>query len=273
MKFADLHLHTVFSDGTYTPEDLVAGAKRAGLCCISVVDHDTVEGIKPSLQAADKEGLEVVPGIELTAEYQGHEIHILGYFLDYEDKALMKELDSLKENRIDRIYKISHKLKDMGIELPAQKVLSLAKCGTVGRLHVARAMVQEGLVGSTWEAFDKYIGDKCQAYVSGFRLSPSAAIDLIKSAHGVPVLAHPYVNSEELILKMIGWGVMGLEVYYPEHTTAAINSYLELTRKYNLLATGGSDCHGDAKPEVKLGQVKLPYELVEKIKQAKEAIQ
>jgi len=270
MKFADLHLHTVFSDGTYTPETLVSKAKAVGLSCIAVVDHDTILGIGPSLEAGASEGVEVVPGIELTAEYEGHEIHILGYFLDYTNKSLVKELDSLKHNRIERVYKITDKLKGMGVNLAPETVFSLGQQGTVGRLHIARAMVQEKIVNSTWEAFNKFIGDKCQAYVSGFKLSPVEAIKLIKSASGIPVLAHPYINSAELVLKLIDWGIMGLEAYYPEHTTGAINTYLALAKSRNLLVTGGSDCHGEAKPEVKLGQVKLPYELVEKLKEAKE---
>ncbi len=272
-KCADLHLHTVFSDGTYTPGELVSKSKSAGLSCIAVVDHDTVLGIEPSLEAGIKEGVEVIPGIELTAEYQGQEIHILGYLLDYRNKVLLGELDSLKRNRIERIYKITDKLKQMGVQLAPEKVFSLTGNGTVGRLHVARAMVKENIVNSTWEAFQKFIGDKCRAYVSGFKLSPGEAINLIKQSAGVPVLAHPYViNSDGLILKLIEQGIMGLEAYYPEHTTGVINGYLNLAREHNLLVTGGSDCHGEAKPEVKLGSVKIPYELVEKMKEAKERI-
>lgn len=273
MKFADLHLHTVFSDGTYTPEELVSKSKSAGLSCIGIVDHDTVLGIKPSLAVGVKEGIEIIPGIELTADYNGQEIHILGYLLDHQNEALIGELDSLKRNRIERIYKITDKLKEMGVELAPEAVFSLAGSGTVGRLHVARAMVKGKIINSTWEAFNKFIGDKCHAYVSGFKLSPEEAINLIKRAKGVPILAHPYIiNNEDLILKLIGWGMMGLEVYYPEHTTGMINAYLSLAKEYNLLITGGSDCHGEAKPEVKLGSVKIPYELVEKIREARESI-
>jgi len=271
MKSADLHLHTLFSDGTYTPQELIEKAKKAGLSCIAVVDHDTVSGIEPALEAAESENIEVVPGIELTAEYEGSEIHILGYFIDYKNKEFIKKLEALRENRIGRIHKILAKLKDAGVSLNPQAVFDIAQQGTVGRLHIARAMVKEGIVTSIFEAFRKYIGDKCPAYVSGFRLSPIEAINLIKEAGGIPVLAHPYIlNNDELVLMLIKYGIMGLEIYYPEHSQAMINFYLELARKNNLLVTGGSDCHGSAKPEVKIGSVKIPYDLVDSLKRAKE---
>jgi len=271
VKLADLHLHTIFSDGTYTPQELIEEAKRVGLSCIAIVDHDTVSGIEPVLEAARSEGVEVLPGIEMTVEYDGLEIHILGYFIDYKNKDLIEKLCDLKKNRIERIYKIVDKLKDMGIRLEAEAIFDIAKQGTVGRLHVARAMVKGGLVNSTSEAFGKYIGDKCPAYVLGFKLSPYEAIKLIKDVGGIPVLAHPYsLSRNELIPKFIEYGIMGLEVYYPEHTRTKINSYLALAKKYNLLVTGGSDCHGSAKPGVKIGSVKIPYRLVEKLKEAKD---
>ncbi len=268
MKFADLHLHTVFSDGTYSPGELIRGGKRAGLAAIAVVDHDTVEGIAPAIELGEQEGIEVIPGIELTAELGNLEIHILGYLLDYKNKRLLEALAVLKQNRIERIYKITDKLKSMGLNLDPQAVFDISGQGTVGRLHVARTMVQEGMVGSVFEAFRKYIGDKSPAYVLGFRFSPAEAIKLIRDSGGVPVLAHPYIlNNDNLIPSFINYGLRGLEVYYPEHTQGMINAYLTMASKYNLLVTGGSDCHGAAKPEVRIGSIKIPYELVEKLKE------
>jgi len=270
MKFADLHLHTLFSDGTYTPEELIQEAEKQGLSAISVVDHDTVEGIEPTIEIAKSKNIEVLSGIELSAEYDGLEIHILGYLIDYKRKDLLERLDSLKENRIERIYKILDKLKGMGIILKAETVFDLSKQGTVGRLHIARAMVKDGWVSSIWEAFHKYIGDKCPAYICGFRFSPTEAIKLIKDVDGIPVLAHPYtLNRDELIPQFVEQGLLGLEAYYPQHTQGMVNFYLNLATKFNLLVTGGSDCHGNAKPEVKIGSMKIPYELVEKLKAAK----
>jgi len=271
MKFADLHLHTIFSDGTYTPGELIAQVSKLGISAIAVVDHDTIDGVRPTIEIAKSADIEVLPGIELTAEYDGLEIHILGYCLDYNREDLKDTLDSLKKNRIERVYKIIDKLRILGIKLNAQDVFDIAKQGTVGRLHIARALVKKGFVGSIFEVFHKYIGDKGPAYVCGFRLSPYEVIRLIKDVGGIPVLAHPYsLNRDDLIPQFVDYGLMGLEVYYPEHTQSMVNFYLNLAQKFNLLVTGGSDCHGDAKPEAKIGSVKIPYALVENLKQAKE---
>jgi predicted metal-dependent phosphoesterase TrpH len=194
----------------------------------------------------------------------------LGYLIDHRSASLVKQLEILKNNRIERIYKIAAKLKESGISLDPGKIFDIAKQGTVGRLHVARAMVQEGKVSSIFEAFQKYIGDNCPAYVLGFRFSPQEAIRLIKDSGGIPVLAHPYIlDDDDLIAKFIEYGLMGLEAYYPEHSQSMINFYLNLAKENNLLVTGGSDCHGQAKPEVKIGSIKIPYELVESLKEAK----
>lgn len=269
MKYADLHLHTNFSDGTFSPEQLILRAKKAGLSCISVVDHDTVSGIALSIEAGLKEDIEVIPGIELTADYEGTEIHFLGYFIDHKNKKLIDQLAILKENRIQRIYKMAEKLNALGIGLSAESVFEISGFGSVGRLHVARAMVKQGLVATTNEAFNRFIGDKGPAYISGFKLTPKEAIALIKQAGGVPVLAHPYsLRNDELIKEFAKLGLIGLEVHYSEHSQAMVNFYLDLAKEYNLLVTGGSDCHGNAKPEVKIGSIKIPYELVEKLKEA-----
>ena len=273
MKFADLHIHTIFSDGTYTPQELTEAAKKADLACVSVVDHDTVGALKPSLLAAGKFGIEVLPGIELSAEYSGSEVHILGYLIDYENEELLERLDFLRKNRIERVHKIVAKLKEMGQRIEPEDVFAFSGTGTAGRLHIARAMVKVGIVKSTSEAFYSYIGDKGPAYYCGFKMSPQEAISLIRKAGGVAVLAHPYtLDDDGLIPQFIEYGIMGLEVYYPEHTQSMVNFYLGLAKKYNLLITGGSDCHGNAKPEVKMGSVKIEYALVEKMKAAKEKL-
>ena len=270
MKYADLHLHTLFSDGTSLPAELIEEAKKEGLSCISIVDHDTILGIEPALEYACEKDIEVLPGIELTAEYNDQEIHILGYLIDYKDRSFRKKLEILKQNRIERIYKITNKLKGMGLALAADKVFALANHGTVGRMHVARAMVDEGMVDSPAEAFKRFIGDKRPAYVCGFRFTPAEAIGLIRRVAGVAVLAHPYSVKDEVTTRLIELGLDGLEVYYPEHNQATTSLYLDIARKYNLLITGGSDYHGMAKPEVKIGSAKIPYIFVKNLKQAKE---
>lgn len=267
MKYADLHLHTLFSDGTYTPEELVEEALKKDLDAISVTDHDSVCAIEPALKAVAARGLEVIPGIELSTEYKCRQVHILGYFIDYKSKKLIEKLAVLKNNRIDRIHKIVGRLKLIGIKLKAQSVFDIAGSGTPGRMHVALAMAKEGLVNSIYEAFEKYIGDKGPAYICGFKLSPVEAIQLIKEAGGVVVLAHPYLlNNDELIPQFAKYGLGGLEVYYPEHTQSMVNFYLELARKYNLAVTGGSDFHGKTKPQIEVGSIRITYDLVEALK-------
>ncbi len=270
MKTADLHLHTFFSDGTYSPEELVNEASNQGLSAIAITDHDTVDGIDRGIEAGKLSGIEVLPGIELTVEYQAKEIHLLGYLIDYKNEDLKQKLKVLNNNRVERIYKITDKLKEQGVNLNPQAVFNLAKNGSPGRLHIARAMVAEGIISSTYEAFRKYIGDKCPSYAAGFKFSPQEGIDLIKSLKGIPVLAHPYsINNDELIPLLVDFGLMGIEVYYAEHTQSMINFYFDMVKKYNLLMTGGSDCHGNAKSEIKIGTIKIPYELVEKLKEVK----
>ncbi|HTY45322.1 MAG TPA: PHP domain-containing protein [Patescibacteria group bacterium] len=270
MKCADLHVHTNFSDGTMSPPEVVAEALRQNVDAVAVTDHDTVLGLDSSFEEGGRKGIEIIAGIELTAEYEGIEIHLLGYLLDHRNQALVRRLQELKQNRVERIYKIIDKLEGIGVHLAPQAVFELAQNGTVGRLHVARAMVKAKIVGSVPEAFQKYIGDTCPGYVCGFRLSPAEAIALIRSAGGVAVLAHPYtLRRDDLIPYFVELGLQGLEAYYPEHAQAVVNFYLGLAKKYKLLVTGGSDFHGSAKPDVKLGAVRLPYELVERLKERK----
>ena len=270
MKYADLHAHTVESDGTYTPIQLVREAIARGLSAVSIVDHDTVGAIAEALEEAQETSLEVIPGIELTSQYDRQEIHILGYFLDYQNKKLRDKLQLVQQDRIGRVYKIVANLKELGLELNPQTVFDISGRGTVGRMHIARALVKDGWVDSTAEAFRKYIGDKSPAYVLGFCFSPAEAIKLIRDAGGVAVLAHPFIlHNDALIAEFVHCGLQGLEVYYPEHSQSLVNFYLDLAKKLNLLVTGGSDFHGSAKPDIALGAIKIPLELVEQLRQAR----
>jgi predicted metal-dependent phosphoesterase TrpH len=269
VKFADLHLHTDFSDSTYTPQALIDISKKKGLSCIAVTDHDTVDGIEPCLKAA-KQDIEILPAIELTAEHNGLEVHILGYLIEYKNEQLIKKLNFLKQKRIERMGKIIKKLKDLNIEIKEHEIQEFSGRGTIGRLHLARLMLKKGYINSLSEAFQKYIGDKSPAYICGFHLNPQEAIKLIEDVQGIAVLAHPYsLDQDDLIPLFVSYGLKGLEVYYPEHSPQQTAYYENLAGKYNLLITGGSDCHGDAKPEAKIGSIKIPYELVERLKKVK----
>jgi hypothetical protein len=270
VRYADLHVHTSKSDGTFTPEQLVKEGLARGFSAVAIVDHDTVEAIPQAQAAAQGSDLEIIPGIELTAQYENQEIHMLGYFIDCKDKALLDKLKLVQHNRIERIYKIVNNLREQGVNLNPQSVFDISGKGTAGRMHIARALVKEGWVATTAEAFRKYIGDKSPAYVLGFNLSPLEAINLIKGAGGVAVLAHPYImHNDELIEEFSSYGLQGIEVYYPEHSQSMVNFYLDLAKRLNLLVTGGSDFHGSVKPEIKLGAIKIPIELVEKLRQSR----
>jgi len=270
MKYADLHVHTLASDGTYTPAQLVKESIARSLSAIAIVDHDTLEAIPEAILEAEGTDLEVISGIELTAQHEGQEIHILGYFLDYRDKALLKKLKLVRKNRIERAYKIIKNLGELGVKLDAETVFKISGKATVGRMHIARALLKDGKVSSIPEAFRKYIGDKSPAYVLGFDLRVQDAIKMIKDAAGLAVLAHPYLlRNEALIAEFANYGLDGIEAYYPEHSQSMVNFYLNLAKELKLLVTGGTDFHGSVKPDIKLGMLKIPFELVEKLRQAK----
>ncbi len=268
MKTADLHIHTVFSDGTCAPERVVAEALEAGLACIAITDHDSTDGIGPARRAAG-DRLEVLSGIEISTQLEGEEVHILGYLIDFERPAVAKMMEELRRVRVERIHGICHKLKKLDIPLEAEEVFAASGKGSVGRLHVAQAMRQRGFVATLGEAFAKYIGNRGPAYVGKFKLTPKEAIRWVRHSGGVPVLAHPYTLSDNALIRDFAKaGIMGLEVYYPEHTAFQTREYLKIAGQYGLLATGGSDFHGDVKANVKVGKTRVAYEHVERLKAA-----
>lgn len=265
--YADLHVHSLASDGTYSAEQLVKESVKRRLSAIAIVDHDTVEMIPEAILEAQGKDLEIIPGIELTAQYENQEIHILGYFVDYLNNLLLEKLKLVQQNRIERVNKIINNLSELGVKLNPETVFNISGRGTLGRMHIARALVKDGHVSSTAEAFRRYIGDKSPAYVLGFRLLPKDAIKIINDAGGVAVLAHPYMlHNDQMISEFIKDGLQGIEVYYPEHSQSMINFYLNLAKQAGLVVTGGSDFHGSAKPEIKLGLAKIPLDLVEKLR-------
>ena len=271
-KFADLHLHTYYSDGTFSPQQLMQRALDEGLSCISITDHDTVEALSIAFDYKP-EGLEVIPGIELSCDWNNREVHILGYFLDYKKESLLKRLDTISKQRIERIYMMVEKLKKLNIDISADEVFSISKFGTVGRLHLAKVLLKKRIVSSIHEAFVKYIGEGGPAYEGNFRISAEEAVKIILNSSGIPVLAHPYIIADDsFIERLVSFGLKGIEVYYPEHSHAQVEHYKDLAKKFNLVATGGSDCHGSIKDDIKVGSVRIPYEIVEKLKKAKDEI-
>ena len=265
----DLHIHTTASDGSLTPEEIVRRAEQLNYKAIAITDHDTVDGLKKALNEAQKSNLEVIPGLEINTQYDGHEVHILGYYIDYKDPDLLARLDYYKELRMKRVEKIVDKLENMGFEINMNDVLEFAKGPAIGRSHIARALNKRGYVDSTSEAFDKYIGIGKPAYVNRERMSPEESINLIKQCGGIPVLAHPgLIGSDQIVKKIIEFGIMGLEVFYYEHSKEQEEKYRTMARDNSLILTGGSDDHGPGnKDGFRLGKIRLDYKLIEKMKE------
>ncbi len=265
----DLHVHTTASDGTDTPEKVVAEAQKLGLSALAITDHDTVNGILPALAAGRRLSFPVLPGVELGTEEGGREVHILGYLFDIHDSKLLERLALLRRSRVERVVKMVERLRSLGIPVEVEQVLELAGGGAVGRPHVGRALVQVGAVGTVAEAFEKYIGKDRVAYVPRYKYAPREAVHLIRQAGGVAVLAHPgLVRCDHLIPGLVAEGLQGLEVYYPGHSEEMVWHYQRLCRRYHLVATGGSDYHGPYHREYnRLGAATAPDELIPILKE------
>lgn len=266
--YADLHIHTTASDGTDTPSEVVAKALNLGLCAIAISDHDTLSGVTEAQQAANNFNLEVISGVEVNTYFQGNEVHLLGYLIDPHHDEFVSKLKDLQGDRFERIKKIVNKLKDLNIHVSLDRVLELSAGGSVGRPHVAQALVESGYVKTLQEAFLTYIGNGKPAFVPREKLTPKEAIKLIKRAHGVPVLAHPgFSKIDAFIPELIEEGLKGLEVWHRNHNTFMVEHYLKLTEKYNLIPTGGSDYHGSGHDTCNvLGSSVAPYGTVKLLK-------
>jgi hypothetical protein len=266
-RTADLHLHTRFSDGTETPERVVELARAAGLSCISITDHDTLDSQPRAQAAAQQHGLELIPGVEMSANAGGTEVHLLGYWVDPAHPPFRAHLDRQKTRRIGRVHEMCAQLASVGVTIDPADVLALAAEGTVGRPHVARILVKRGYVATMPEAFDKYIGDGKPGFVPGSPVDPAAIIRLIRDAGGVPVLAHPmYLRNDALIEQFARDGLAGIEALHSSHPPELVLRYERLAAQLKLLVTGGSDFHGQAKEGLPVGAVKVPYALVDALK-------
>jgi len=267
MKFADLHLHTNFSDGTFSPEELTGHGARLGFAAMALTDHDSVEGCARMTAACEAAGIEFIPGTELTAEISDTELHLLGYFLDTQNEKLLTGIARFQIVRQNRIHEMVAAINKLGVPLEGETVFALANCKSPGRPHVARAMVRAGLVRNLDEAFERFLKKGRPAWVPKAKMSALEGIELIHQAGGLAVMAHPGLNrTDEIIPALVDAGMDGVECFHTKHSTATSERYLEIAEKYNLLVTGGSDCHGFSKNKPLIGTVKLPYEYVEKMK-------
>lgn len=266
-KTVDLHVHTCFSDGAFSPKEVVEYAKKTGLSCIAIADHDCIDGIAPARRAAKKLDLEIVPAVEMTAREKNIEIHILGFYPDIKDKDFLGKLEVIRRSRIDRMDKIIEKLKKYNVIIDPEEVLKISGPGSVGRLHLAAVLEDKGYVSSVREAFGRFLGDKGPCYVRHLEMSAKDTILELKRVGAVAVFAHPnLMGGESLIPKLVGYGLDGIEAYHSEHSPSAARRYVELAGEYHLLVTGGSDCHGLNKGRILMGTVRVPYGFVEELR-------
>ena len=243
----DLHLHTIASDGRLTPTDLVLLAARQGLKTIALTDHDTTDGLPEAYVAArGVPGLRIIPGIELSADVPGDEVHVLGYFINPDDPELQDDLTRFREGRVGRARAMVDKLGELGVQVDWERVQHFAGDGAVGRPHIALAMVEAGHCNEPKDAFPEYLGRNGLAYVERVKLTPAEAVDMIRRAGGVAVLAHPaYMNDMEAgIANLAGIGLSGIEVHYAKYRDDTIRQLARLAREYELIPCGGSDYHG-----------------------------
>jgi 3',5'-nucleoside bisphosphate phosphatase len=267
MMFADLHLHTYFSDGTYSPEEMVSQGRRSGLAALALTDHDTIEGCVRTALACDAAEMEFITGTELTAEQDDNELHILGYFIDIQNPKLLTEMARFQTVRQNRIREMVARLNLVKVPLTAEAVFALANCRSPGRPHVARALVKAGFCSNLDEAFERFLKKNRPAWVPKFKMSAADAIELIHQAGGAAVMAHPGLNrTDEVIPGMVEAGLDGIECFHTKHSASTAQHYLKLAERFHLLVTGGSDCHGLSKGRPLIGTVKLPYHHVENLK-------
>lgn len=266
-KWIDLHMHSTFSDGIHTPTELVEIAVRKELTAMALADHDSLDGFRELEKAATSAGVEVITAVELSSEHNGRDLHILGYGVDPDDKSLLGMLKKFCDTREKRGIMIVEKLRAVGIELDMDAILAKAGDGALGRPHIAEALVEGGYAGDFPEAFAKYIGEDCPAYVEKFKITPADAVVHIHGAGGLAFVAHPgyYVEDMAAFKDLLDQGFDGIEVHHPHHRNGVIKTLLGIAGERGMLISGGSDYHGFAGRD-NMGLPKVPYELLEKIR-------
>jgi predicted metal-dependent phosphoesterase TrpH len=265
----DMHTHSTFSDGVRTPSALVEMAKSKGLAGLALTDHDSVDGY-PELEAAARTaGLQVMTGVELSCEYNGRDLHVLGYGVDPGSAKLQSLLREFRDSREKRGMRIVEKLAEQGVRIEMTRVMAKAGNGALGRPHIAEALVEAGHVPDHAQAFARYIGEGCPAYVEKYKMQPSQAVASIHAAGGLAFVAHPgyYMDDYDAFLRLFDEGFDGVEVYHPYHIPPVTTRLLGLARERGLLISGGSDFHGFAGRD-NMGEPAIPIGLFERIREA-----
>ena len=248
-KYIDLHIHSTASDGTFTPAEILKRASGLEMRTIALTDHDTVLGIPEALEAAEKYGIELIPGIEMSVDYVGT-YEILGYYIDYKNEEFLEKLEKRNVWRIERMLETINVLNSLGYDITKEEVQEIAGKGSIGRPHIANALIKKGYFNTMQEVFNTLLGAGKKAYVKAKNYSIEEVVQIILKAGGVPVLAHPYLMKmsderlEEELKKLVSYGLKGIEAYYSESVPSKTKYHLELAEKYGLLVTCGSDFHG-----------------------------
>ncbi len=268
-KYADLHIHTNKSDGLYTVEEIFKKAKEAELSAIAITDHDTVAAVEEAIHFSKIYNIEYVPAVELSAMFEEKEIHIVGLYINWQDKEFLKKLSHFQKKRVERAMNIVDKLKENKILIEFEELYEMTdNLNNIGRLHIARLLLKKGYIKNIKEAFEKFLSEGKPAYIEKAKLSVSEAIELIKHANGISILAHPGIfNKDDMIEIWKKQGLDGIEVFHPDHTNEDSLRYFDYANKYNLLVSGGSDFHGEIREYSLIGRIKLPYEYYERIKE------
>lgn len=265
-KYIDLHMHSTYSDGQFSPAELVRMCVEKGLSAIALADHDCLDGVDEYVKEAHKAGLGAIAGVELSCVYRGRDLHVLGYGVDTKNQTFQKMLLQFRETRENRGLKIIEKLSAYGVHVEAKTIIEKAGDGAMGRPHIAEALVEGGYVKDFNEAFERYIGEDCPAYVEKFKMSPDEAIRHIHGASGLAFVAHPgfYLEDGDSFSQLLDYGFDGIEVYHSKHGAETAARLTSIAEERGLLMSGGSDFHGFARRDV-LGAPRVPFEFYEKI--------
>jgi len=274
-KYIDLHTHTVCSDGSMTPADLVRHAKESGLSAVAVSDHDTADGVKEAMAVGNEVGIEVVPAIELSA-ISDTETHILGYFIDPDSEALVSAVDNIRAIRTQRIGETCEMLEKYNIHVTLGEVKAKAGGGILCRAHIAKLMTEKGYSTSPKAAFNEWLNVGCPCYSESQALTDTEAVDLIRKAGGDAYLAHLHLTKKSgddldaFVKHLVDAGLIGIEGYYTDYTPEMAETYRNLAKKYSLKISGGTDFHGSFKPHISigrgLGEMRIPYSVLENMK-------
>ncbi len=267
-RFCDLHIHSSYSDGVLAPVAIVDIARGAGLSAVAITDHDTLAGQEEALRAGESAALEVLTGVEFSLSFEGWEAHLLGYLFDPQNAVLRGALKELEKARFERVVSMLEKLVSAGVEIDMGDLDRGGAAGTLGRLHIARALLAAGKVSTIQEAFARYIGEGSPCFVPRREIGPGEVVSIIKEAGGTAVWAHPGsgIGDAALVKRMTGAGIDGIEAWHPNHNAAATRRILEFARRRGLVCTGGSDYHFDEAMKVPIGGMKVPVEAVERLK-------